>query len=148
VVGLSPLTYKWNILTIGTSTIVQVVLPAGTSSSQLLVDVDGDGVIDTTLDSGVQGVTTEQLTAILKGIVKTIDMPAKKKANLIKRIEKLEKELITEHKNKKKEILKTKRAFEMVVDAISRFQKKGILTTDEATELLGIVGQIRGLVVK
>ncbi len=110
------------------------------------MDVDGDGTIDVTLAQG-EGVTSHELLAILKGIVKTLDLPKEKERKLLKRIEKVEKELVKEYKNEQIEKHKTKEVFKQLLKTIDRYEKKGILTNEEANELRIIVEQIKGSMV-
>ena len=111
------------------------------------MDVDGDGTTDVVLEGGEEGLTTEQLVAILKSIIKTLDMPDKKEAKLMKEIQKLEKELAKEHKSAKVEKRKTKHAFNELIRTINRYEKRKILTHEEAEELLKIIEEIEGSVV-
>ena len=131
-----------------TSSTTATIVAGGGVTSTLSMDVDGDGTTDVVLQGGEEGLTTEQLIAILKGIIKTLDMPDKKEAKLMKEIQKLEKELAKEHKSAKVEKRKTKHAFNELIRTINRYEKRKILTHEEAEELLKIIGEIKGSVVE
>jgi pimeloyl-ACP methyl ester carboxylesterase len=135
---------------VATSTRGKLVIPTGgfipSNIPTLSLDIDGDGTTDTIIQGGEAGITEQQLVAILKGIVKTLDMPAKKKVSLLKKIEQLEKELAKEHKGKKVERFKTKQVFKKVLETIERYEKKRILTTAEAVELRSVIEQIKSVV--
>lgn len=111
------------------------------------MDVDGDGITDTALLPG-DGVTSQELLAILKGVIKTLNLDDEKEEKLLKRIEKIEKELEKERKGEPDEKQKTAHAFEKLVKTIEKFEEKGIFTNEEADELLEIVAQIKASVVK
>jgi hypothetical protein len=135
-------------LPVATSTIASMVIPQGgftqATIPDLLIDVDGDGINDVTLSGGGdQGISEENLVALLKGMVKTMNLPADKKAKLLRAIHKLEQELIKEHKNKKVERFKTNQAFLKLFKTIEQYEKKKILTKLEADELRTIIQQIR-----
>jgi parallel beta-helix repeat protein len=113
----------------------------------LQMDVDGDGTVDINITPG-EGVSSQELTAILEGIIKTLNISEQKKVKLIKKIEKLEKILEKEFKNECRKKQRTNVAFENLTKKISQFQKKGTLTSDEATELLEIIGKIKANVIE
>lgn len=117
-----------------------------TTATPLLLDIDGDGETDASITAG--GLTAEDLIGILKGLVKTLHLPTEKERKLIKKIEKLEKELQKEHKNERKEKHKTKRAFTELVKVVKKFEKKNLLSSEEARELINIIEQIKNSVVK
>jgi pimeloyl-ACP methyl ester carboxylesterase len=119
-----------------------------TSTPMLLLDIDGDGTSDLSLVGNVGGITDEELVAVLRGVVKTLHLPANKEKQLLKKIDKLAKELAKEHKNQKIERRKTRQVFVGLQKTITRYEKKSILTGEEASELQSIVEQIRGSVVK
>src|SRR3989344_1993965 len=102
-------------------------------STSLQMDVDGDGAIDTEISSG-EGVTPQELIAILKGVIKTLGLSDKN----------LEKEYKKEYKKK----IKTKKAFLQIIEEIKKFKKKGVLSSEEAKELIEIVEKIREGVVE
>jgi len=110
------------------------------------MDVDGDGTIDVVLTQG-EGVTTQELLAILKGIIKTLNLPDNKEKKLLKGIERIEKELAKERKNEKDEKRKIKHSFEKITKIIEKFEKKGVLGHEEAVELLEIMAKIKGSIV-
>ncbi|GEM_PF-6639999 len=60
------------------------------SSTQpaLAIDINGDGTTDATISAG-DGLTATELIGILKGIVKTLHLPAKKEQKLLKELDKL-----------------------------------------------------------
>jgi hypothetical protein len=113
----------------------------------LFADIDGDGETDTTITAGA-GVSPQELIAILKGIIKTLDLPAEKKDALIKKLDKLQKAIEKDFKNEKNKKRKINKAFEDIGEKIMKFEKKGLLTHNEAGELIKIIEQIRGSVVK
>jgi hypothetical protein len=131
----------------GTTATVELADLDASSSLVLKMDIDGDGVADATISSG-DGVTSQELLDILKGMIKTLDLHEKKETKLLKKIEKIEKELAKEHKNEKKEKRKTDKAFEELIKQINKFEKKGLFTHDEAAGLISIIEQIKRTVVK
>ena len=112
----------------------------------MLLDVDGDGIVDAEITS--DGLSSEALVAILKSLIKTLDLPDKKEKQIFKVIDKLEKELAKEHKKEKVEKLKTEQAFKHLIKLVEQYQKKKILSADEAGELVGLIESIRSKVVK
>lgn len=118
-----------------------------TSTPMLALDIDGDGTTDLTLAGNANGITEEELTVILKGVIKTLHLPDNKEKQFLKKIDKLAKELSKEHKNEQVEKYKMKDVFKQLLKTIDRYEKKRILTTDEASELRAIVEQIKGSVV-
>ncbi|MCI0533581.1 hypothetical protein L0Y49_05190, partial [bacterium] len=117
------------------------------ASTTLLMDMDSDGVTDAEITSR-DGLTESELIAILRGIVLSLDLPDKKEKKILKTIDKLLKELNKEHKNEKQEKKKTGKAFDDLIKKIKQFEKKGILTAEEAGELISIIERIRGEVVE
>lgn len=111
----------------------------------LLLDIDNDGVIDTTLTE--DGISAENLVDILKGFAKTLNLGPKKEEKLLKKIDKLEKVLNKEFKNEYKEKMKTKQAFEVLEKFIKKLDKKELLTPEETIELLDIINNIKSGVV-
>ena len=91
---------------------------------------------------------SKQPNSILKGLVKTLNLPDKKEKQLFKKLEKLEKELAKEHENDRKEKQKTKGVFKNVIKLINKYEKKNILCKEEAGDLIGIIEQIREKVVE
>lgn len=71
-----------------------------------------------------------------------------KEKKLIKKIEKLEKELQKEHKNERMEKRKTGHAFEKIIKTIKKYEKRGILSHNDAEELMAIIEQIKAIVVE
>ena len=116
-------------------------------STPLQMDVDGDGAIDTPISPG-EGVTPQELFAILKGIVKTLDLPSKQEEKLLKKIDKLEKAFEKEYKNEFKKKQKTDKAFDGLTDKIKKLEKKKVLTREDAKELVEIIEKIRSRVLK
>lgn len=123
-------------------------IDVGSALGPLILDIDGDGVTDVVLENGEEGITAEELIAILKGIIKTFNLPDNKEKNLLKKLEKLEKELAKEHNSDKKEKRKTNKAFDELIKKIRQFEKKKLLITEEDGELINIIEQIRGGVVE
>ena len=112
----------------------------------MLLDVDGDGIIDAEITP--DGLSSEDLTAILKGLIKTLDLPDKKEKQLNKVIDKLEKELAKERKKEKAEKLKTEQAFKHLLKLIEQYQKKKVLSADDASELISVIRALMSKVVK
>lgn len=112
----------------------------------MLLDVDGDGIVDAEISP--DGLSPEDLIAILKGLIKTLDLPDKKEKQLNKIIDKLEKELAKEHKKGKTEKLKTQQAFKKLIKLIEQYQKKEILSVADAEELISVIEEIMSKVVK
>lgn len=90
----------------------------------------------------------ENLVGILMGLIKTLNLPEKKEAKLLKAIGKLEKEFAKEHENEREEKRKTNHAFEKIIKIIKKYEKKSILTHNEAEELISIIEQIKGKVLE
>ena len=114
---------------------------------KLQMDADGDGVVDTAISPG-EGVTPQELIAILKGIIKTLELPKKKEEKLIKKIEKLEKTLEKEYKNEYRKKQKIGKAFDRLIKEIEKLEKRKVLTHEEAAELIEIVEKLRDSVVE
>lgn len=131
-----------------------MIIPEGgfsgtpTSTPTLVLDIDGDGITDLSLNGDISGVTEEELVVILKGVIKTLHLPVNKEKQLLQKIDKLAKELAKEHGHQKVEKRKTKHVFIELLKTIDRYEKKHILTTDESSELRSIIEQIRGSVIK
>ena len=113
----------------------------------LKLDVDGDGEADSVIAPG-EGLTEKELVGILRGFVKTLELPEKKEKQLLKKVEKLEKVIEKEFKNEHKKKQKTDKALVELSRVVDRFQKKGFLTLEEATELKTLIGLISGKVVE
>ncbi len=139
-----------DIPTTASTTGVLMVSEEGLASSSpvLSLDIDGDSVTDITLLGNSEGVSQEELVAILKGVVKTLGLTEIKEKRLLKKIDKLAKELAKEHKNQKVEKRKTKQVFAELLKTVDRYEKKKILSSDEANELREVVGQIKGSVIR
>ncbi|HBV01436.1 MAG TPA: hypothetical protein DEF00_03535 [Candidatus Taylorbacteria bacterium] len=132
---------------IPTATTTVATLEAGGSVSPVLsLDIDGDGNTDAEVTPG--GLTAEELVGIVKGLIKTLELPPKKEKELLKRMDKLEKELMKERKKERLEKLKTKQAFAKVFRLISLYEKKKLLTAGEATELITMLENIMNMVVE
>jgi len=117
------------------------------SSTVLALDMDADGIVDAVIEPG-EGISTEELIGILRGMVRSLDLADKQEKKLLKRIEKLEKVLEKEFKKEKKEKMKTGEAFEKLKEKIEKFVKKGYLSKEDAQELLHIIEQIKVAVVE
>jgi hypothetical protein len=130
-----------------TTAIIELADIATSSVLVLHMDIDGDGAIDATISSG-DGVTSQELLAILKGVIKTLNFPDEKEEKLLKRIEKIEKELGKEDKQEKEVKHKISEAFEKLVKEINKFEGKGLLTDGETAELISIIEEIKEKVVK
>ncbi|MBI5817011.1 MAG: hypothetical protein HZB09_01145 [Candidatus Yonathbacteria bacterium] len=117
------------------------------SSTALLMDVDGDGIIDTTIASGAW-LSSQELIAILKGIIKTLNIPDKNKEKLIKKIEKLEKVIEKEFKNEYHKKQKTKNIFDTLIIKIKQLEKRGVLSSEETSALVDIIEKIKTSMVK
>ncbi|KKU82151.1 MAG: Cell surface protein [Parcubacteria group bacterium GW2011_GWA1_47_8] len=129
-----------------TASTIATIEAGGNVAPVLKVDIDGNGTIDAEITPG--GLTGENLVGILKGLVKTLNLPDKKEKQLFKKLEKLEKELAKEHENDRKEKQKTKGVFKNVIKLINKYEKKNILSKEEAGDLIGIIEQIREKVVE
>ena len=115
-----------------------------TTIPDLVIDVDGDGVNDVTIQGGGEtGISEEQLLAMIKGIVKTFEMPANKKAKLLQVIRKIEQELARERKNETAEEVRTDLVYLKFFKTIEQNVNKGVVSITEANELRGIIQQIR-----
>jgi hypothetical protein len=133
-------------VTASSTAIVQMETLANTEP-ELKLDINGDGQVDATISSGV-GISTDDLIGILKGMVKMLNIPKNKEQKLLKNIDKLEKVLDKEYKKECKEKQKTAKAFEELTKTIAKFQKKNLITKDEANELINMLGEIESKVVK
>ena len=81
-------------------------------------------------------------------MVKTFNLEKHKEEKLLKKIEKLGKELTKEHKNEKQEKRKTKKAFEELIKKIMAFEKKKSLTAEESAVLVSLIEKVQGEVVE
>lgn len=131
---------------IPTATTSVARLTVGKGQSAMVLDIDGDGLTDVTLTPG--GVTAEELVAVVKGLVKTLDLGKVKEKRLLNRLDKLAKELVKEHKKERIEKMKTHIAFHRVLALIDQYEKRKILSKDEAGELRTIINQIKSKVVE
>ena len=57
-------------------------------------------------------------------------------------------EELIEKQNELTQKRKTEHAFDKITELINRYQAKGILTASEASELISVIGAIRGEVVE
>ncbi|MBI2120225.1 MAG: right-handed parallel beta-helix repeat-containing protein [Parcubacteria group bacterium] len=137
----------WKDIPVTASSTLTLDIQTLANSVVLAMDVDGDGITDTALAPG-DGVTSQELLAILKGIIKTLEFSDEKEGKLLKRIEKIEKELAKDAKNESGEKQTTPHAFEKLVKTIEQFEGKGTLAHEEAEELLEVVAKIEAVVVK
>jgi hypothetical protein len=80
---------------------------------------------------------------MVKGIVKTLDLSAEKKAKLLKIIRKIEQELAKERPNEHAEDVRTDLVSLKLLKTIEQYEKKNILTASEANELRIIIQRIR-----
>ena len=115
----------------------------------LSLDIDCDGVWDAEIGSG-EGISTKEAVQILRGIVKTLGIPSKKKAKLDKIFDKIDTALIKEGKcddKKKKDECehktkqKIKRTFSHLSELIKKMSvgRKAVLSREEADEILEII---------
>lgn len=122
-------------------------------SPTLLLDIDNDGIVDAEVASG-EGVSTEEMIGILRGTIKTLALPAKKTARLDKILDKIGKQLVkeqkcTEKKKKDKCEYRVKQRMDHTLTRLSNLiekmstDKKGLLTKEEAAEVLEILTRIR-----
>jgi hypothetical protein len=130
-----------------TTATVELTDLATSSVLVLHMDIDGDGSVDADISSG-DGVTSQELLTILKGIIKTLNFADEKEEKLLKRIEKIEKELEKEDKQEKEVKHKISEAFEKLIKEINKFEGKGLLTADKTAELISIIEEIKEKVVK
>ncbi len=72
-----------------------------------------------------------------------MNLSAEKEKKLLKKLEKLEKELAKEYKNDRKEKQKTKQAFKNIIKLINKYEKKNILTKEEAWMIIEIVEKMK-----
>ncbi len=117
------------------------------ASSTLSVDVDGDGKTDAKISSG-EGLTVPELLGLLRGLVQSLDLPAKREKKLLKAIDKLEKHILKDQKGKKFQKHEIRDALGEIKGKIKSYEKKKLLTKDEVKELLDILGKIENLVIK
>ncbi len=129
------------------SSTLQMDIKTISESTSLQMDVDGDGLVDAEISAG-EGVTPEELIAILKGVIKTLGLSDKNEEKLLKRVEKLEKILEREYKKEYKKKIQTKKAFLQIIEEIKKLKKKGVLSAEEAKELIEIVEKIRENIVQ
>ena len=117
------------------------------SSTILSMDIDNDGVVDAVIKPG-EGVSTEELLDILRGMVRALELTAQKEKGILKNIDKFEKTLFKEYKNEKAGKKKIANAFVVLERAIEKFGKKKLFTTEEMTELLRIIERIKESVIE
>ncbi|MDP2668250.1 MAG: right-handed parallel beta-helix repeat-containing protein [bacterium] len=110
---------------------------------KLNLDINGDGIVDSSISPG-ERLTTEELVGILIGFIKTLHLPEDRETQLIKKVDKLTKTLNADYYKKQK----TDAAFANLIRSIDSFQKKGLLTLEEATELKALIGRISGEVIE
>ena len=101
-----------------------------------------EGTIDVSITPG-EGISPQELLPILRGIIKTLGLPDKKKAALIKAVDKLEKSLAKEFKDEHKKKVRLEKAFEGLIRKIRKLEKKGILAQTEANELVGMIERVK-----
>ncbi len=135
-------------LPVTSDTIASMVIPQGGFTEDtipdLVIDVDGDGINDVTISGGgAAGLLEEQLLAMIKAIVKTLDLPVEKKAKLLKIIRKIEQELAKERPNEHAEEVRTSLVSLKLLKTIEQYKMKNILTKSEANELRIIIQRIR-----
>ena len=142
------MTTTYENLPVTTNTIASMIVPTGgfsqTTIPDLVIDVDGDGINDVTISGGgAAGISEEQLLTMIKGIVKTLDLSAEKKAKLLKIIRKIEQELAKEFSNEHAEEVRTDLVSLKLLKTIEQYEKKNILPKSEADELRTIIQHIR-----
>ena len=114
----------------------------GLGSSGLSVDVDGDGEVDAEISAG-EGLTVPELLGLLRGMVQSFDLPAKKEKKLLKAIDKLKKQILKEQKGKKLQKHRISDVLKEIKAKVKSYEKKKLLTKDEAKELLDIIERVR-----
>ncbi len=124
-----------------------VFLNTGSSSIALSVDINGDGQTDATISSG-QGISTDELLSLLHGLADTLNLPAKKDKKLDKKIAQLQKILDKEFKTEKRQKQRLSVLISNLRSKVSQWQKKGLLTVDEANTLISILDQINATSVR
>ena len=135
-----------------------IVEEAGSPATpSLLLDIDSDGINDAAVASGA-GLSSQELVGILRGILKTLDLPMEKAKYLDKILDKIDKTLIKDQKcgaNAKAKCEhnikhKTDQTFTKLSQAIQKLSqdKRGFLTKEEATEILGVIEKIRNAIIQ
>ncbi|OGF69647.1 hypothetical protein A3C73_04375 [Candidatus Giovannonibacteria bacterium RIFCSPHIGHO2_02_FULL_44_11] len=114
-----------------------------TNVPKLNLDINGDGIVDSSILPG-EGLTTEELIGILIGFIKTLHLPEDRETQLIRKVDKLAKTLNADYYKKQR----TDAAFANLIRAIDGYVKKGLLTSTEAAELKSLIGKIQGVVVE
>ena len=114
-------------------------------ASKLSVDVDGDGVEDADISAG-DGLTIPELLGLWRGLVNSLDLPIKKKQKLIKMIDKLEKQILKDQKDKKFKKYLMGYVLKDIEAKIKLFEKRKFLTKNEVSELLAILANVGSLV--
>ncbi len=116
-------------------------------NTQLSIDIDANGTIDTVIDQG-SGISQEEWIGFLKGYINKLTLTDKKKDKLQKILVKLEriieKEKGCENKKKKEKCEFRLKVRSGVIEArfllvIERFYKRGLVTLDELNQIKDII---------
>ncbi len=140
-------TTTWSDVPVAASSTLTMDIKTLSTPTPLLMDVDGDGITDVSIAPG-EGVSPQEFLPILRGIIKTLNLPDKKRAALIKAVDKLEKALEKEYKNEHKKKVRLEKAFDDLIRKIRKLEKKGILARDEANKLVEIIEQVKVSVIE
>jgi hypothetical protein len=112
------------------------------SVSPLAVDINGDGITDAIISAG-NGITVNELVGLLQGLADSLNLPFKKDKKLDKKIAQLQKVLDKEYKNESKQKQKLSLLVTNLESRITTWQKKGLLTSEDAGALVSLLEQIR-----
>lgn len=127
---------------VAADTVATFSLDSLKNATALAMDVDGDGTTDVSLVPG-EDIALEDLLVILKGIIKTLDLPEKREAKLLKTITKIEKKLLKDFDNDDARTDKLEHRFDKLIHLIQKYEKKGFLTPAEVNDLVGIIDVIK-----
>jgi hypothetical protein len=128
-------------------TIPTLTATSSIATTALSVDVDADGIVDTIIDQGV-GVSTEEWIGFLRGYVTKLSLPIKKKANILKILQRLEKIMEKEkgcedRRRKEKCEYRLKVRTDMVSakleNTLDRFYRRSLISLDEYKQIKDII---------
>lgn len=124
----------------------------GTAPPSLSLDMDNDGVNDASIAPG-EGLTSQELIGILRGLIWTLDLPVEKQKKLDKIFDTIDKTLIKdqkcvahakakcEHNTKHK----TDQAFAKLSQSIQKLSrdKKDAVSSEDVTDILALINLVK-----